>query len=136
MKRFIPLLLVVLAFLYGIPREACACAQKPVETIGSPADDSCCSGGDFESSCQAGPILGKAKDCCKMMVQDLPVAGSSVELLNGTEQLNEVLADLARLFAYVDSKNNEHVAYANRAPPHIRGFGSSDTYLFKRVFLI
>lgn len=136
LKRIIPLFLVLLVFLYGIPREACACAKKSVTLTASPAQHSCCSGDNFESGSEASPLLSKVKDCCRMMVQDVPVVANSIELLNGTEHLKEVLVDLAQLFGFQDPEKNEYVAYSNRAPPHIRGFGSSDTYLFKRVFLI
>lgn len=71
-----------------------------------------------------------------MMGQALPAVANSIELLNNIECLKATLIDLAQLFDFPASDKKEYVAYANRAPPHLRGLGSSDTYLYKRVFLI
>lgn len=66
----------------------------------------------------------------------MPAVANSVELLNSIEYLKASRIDLAQLLGFPASDKKEYVAYTNRAPPHLRGFGSSDTYLYKRVFLI
>lgn len=71
-----------------------------------------------------------------MMGQTSPAVANSIELLNGTERLKVTLLNLAQFDGFFSPEKNEYVAYINRAPPYLCGFGSSDTYLFKRVFLI
>lgn len=91
----------------------------------------------MESCSTSGPLFSKVKDCCGMMGQTSPPAiASSIGLLNDIEHLSVKLVDLARIFSFIDPEQNKHIAYVSRDPPYLRGFGSSDSYLYKRVFLI
>lgn len=65
-----------------------------------------------------------------------PAVASSIQLVGSLEQ------ERVKLFSPFVGSEVEKVVYLgypanmNRAPPRIRGFGSSDTYLFKRSLLI
>lgn len=131
-----PLLLLLLALFYGVPREACSCAQKPDTSTAVAAEHSCCTPNKMESCGASGPLLSKVKDCCGMMGQTTPAIASSIGLLSDIEHLTVKLVDLARTFSFIDPEQNKHIAYVSRDPPYLRGFGSSDSYLYKRVFLI
>lgn len=100
------------------------------------AEHSCCDVKNHAACTAPGPGMWITKPCCGMMNSSAPFVANSIELVGNTEQArakivkSSLIADL------------EHVLYlecvprTNRAPPRIRGFGSSDTYLFKRALLI
>jgi len=71
-----------------------------------------------------------------MMGTSSPALANSIGLLNGIEhiKINSVCFD--QMFNLLKLEKKQHVAYVSRDPPHLRGFGSSDSYLYKRVFLI
>jgi hypothetical protein len=71
-----------------------------------------------------------------MMGTALPAVASSIQLVESPE-LQRI-----RLFSPFVGNEVELIVYqglpanTNRAPPRLRGFGSSDTYLYKRTLLI
>gem|GEM_PF-3419858 len=71
-----------------------------------------------------------------MTARSSPALANSIGLLNGAEHIKINVTCLAQLFSLLEPQQTQHVAYISRDPPYIRGLGSSDSYLYKRVFLI
>jgi hypothetical protein len=71
-----------------------------------------------------------------MMGNASPAVATSIQLVSSPE------LERIKLFSPFIGSEVEKLVYQgspgnmNRAPPRIRGFGSSDTYLFKRTLLI
>lgn len=150
LKHLLPLLLVLLAFFYGTPKEACFCAQAPIPVKVEVSAHSCCQAvvrtiSDEHSCCRpdnsvscskAGSSLYKTKDCCGMMGTSSPALANSIGLLNGMEYIKVNVICLDQMFSLLRLEREQQVAYISRDPPRLRGFGSSDSYLYKRAFLI
>lgn len=72
-----------------------------------------------------------------MVGTGLPAVASSAAVFSNPEWIKVKVANLRGALVDLDKfLGQEAVLGVNRAPPRISGFGSSDTYLFKRVLLI
>jgi hypothetical protein len=70
------------------------------------------------------------------MATSSPAIANSIGLLNGIERIKINVVCLDQMFSLLKVEKKLHVAYISRDPPRLRGLGSSDSYLYKRVFLI
>ncbi len=133
MKHFIPLLLLLVTFFSGFPREACYCLEK-IDISMSADQHSCCGSRMFDCS-EATTSLSNTKNCCGKKNQEFIAIASSIDLGNRPADF-KVRLDILSHLNCVGLEPRDCVPCVNRAPPYLRGFGSSDTYLFKRTFLI
>jgi hypothetical protein len=133
--RRIPIILIVLAVFYGIPRLACTCVADVAMPVVASSEHSCCHAANH---CRGSRFsIGKVRGCCGMQGGSLPaMVGSSLEL---TSSIKAPLIKVMRLLPVQDQTtpaSARRLTALNRAPPGETGLGSSDTYLFKRVLLI
>ncbi|MFN8656819.1 MAG: hypothetical protein U0105_10815 [Candidatus Obscuribacterales bacterium] len=70
------------------------------------------------------------------MANTSPAIANSIGLLNSVERIKINIVCLDQISSLLKVEKKLHVAYISRDPPRLRGFGSSDSYLYKRVFLI
>lgn len=154
LRRFFPILMLFLALFYTVPRINCVCAQNA--TIAAPArqEHRCCkamavtdsvSAGKEHSCCRAANVvqsvrseaqMAATKACCGMMSTSSPVAASSIQLI-GSFELHQIKAFSPFIGNEVKLLLHQGaLANMKRPPPRIRGFGTSETYLFKRTLLI
>jgi hypothetical protein len=135
-KRLVPILLILLAVFYGAPHSACACSQATSVSAEQNTEHSCC-GTQTSSQCtQASAHIGKVSSCCGILGNELPAVTSLTDLLGNAEQVPVKVSNQPVIAALPSFIVQGHESRVNRAPPGIRGFGSSDTYLFKRALLI
>lgn len=99
------------------------------------AEHSCCESMAPSTNCDAA-LIGGLKDCCGMAGKGFPVLATSVGLLNSDHSLKTAFIGNLTAPGITGEEHGQSIADANRAPPIFCGFGSTKTYLFKRVFLI
>lgn len=150
LKRILALLLVVLALPSGVQHPCCCCHQA--EVVATTQGDchelmalapiaasrhSCCRMRSTDIAVlDTDNGLQGFKSCCGMMGQRLPATANSIEMLGHHEKARTNKCIPITLVGSGSFALDESVSQVNRAPPRLRGFGSSDTYLFKRTLLI
>ncbi len=155
LKRLIPLFLAFLALFTTVQQPTCACGNtKPVvHSVVSERD--CCqvaaqpvaSSVVNERSCcrmiQPGKLASKticgvhrSKPCCGMVDRSSPAVANSIRISANPRHLVIQLRSFTHSDLLQWANCQPLVAGINRAPPYLDGFGSSDTYLFKRTLLL
>lgn len=61
---------------------------------------------------------------------------SSISILPESESFADSISILSDLPAFLIAVASDELEHPNRAPPRIRGMGTTKTYLYKQVFLI
>ena len=163
LKRITPLLLVVLALLSLVQRPACCCQQTEALPQSAAAGTDCKSGqaGDCQQSfpaerllaasahscCQVKPAVTSSspcpsgyiqalKHCCGMIGQPAIATATSLPLSGHQGQPRSERCFTLNFIALTALACRQGQSLVNRAPPRLSGFGTSDTYLFKRTLLI
>lgn len=139
LKRIWTLLLVVLALLSVVQHPSCCCLQSQVASTPVTEEHSCCQQQSASNSQNGSQYwLGNSRSCCGIVGRLLPATANSIDLLGLSEEFrikkvcaSTLVAELVNDHIPIDS-----LGWANRAPPRLKGLGTSDTYLFKRTLLI
>ena len=137
MQRLSALFLILLALFIGVPRQACACNEIRQAVS---QEHSCCKKESAQQpSCHAtasDKAVTKCHSCCGMAAnKPIGLANSMSIMPEGEFSTVQVCLpkDQPEFLLSIDSDSPAH---QNRAPPRIRGMGTSKTYLYKRTFLI
>ncbi len=137
MKKLVPLLLLLIAVFYGTPQLSCICKQEAVLPVASSDIHECCKGQEQSPCLATNEHLSKNHSCCGM-VKDAKAAMGS--LVKSVTNLKSEKATFYRAFDTLAQQEQSLCLVSaydmNRAPPRVRGLGTSDTYLFKRTLLI
>lgn len=152
LRQFFPVLMLFLALFYTVPRINCVCAQTAA--VAAPArqehrccraaavaepvgkEHSCCLVASAVQSVWSQAQMAATKACCGMMSTASPAVASSIQLI-GSFDLDQIKVFSPFIGSEVKTLVHQGLlANMNRPPPRIRGFGTSETYLFKRTLLI
>ena len=136
MKRLSVIFLMLLALFVAVPRQACACDEAQAT---QKKQHSCCekkeSSGSCDSSSSKEPVF-KHHSCCGMGADKTISLANSISILPESESFADSISILSDLPAFLIAVASDAPAHPNRAPPRIRGMGTTKTYLYKQVFLI
>lgn len=148
-------MLLFLALFHAVPRINCVCAQTCAQTIAAlvrqehgccqaaavtePVNEehSCCQGVSTAHNKLSSQVqMAATKACCGMMGTASPAVAGSIQLI-GSFDLDQIKVFSPFIGSEVKTLVHQGLlASMNRPPPRIRGFGTSETYLFKRTLLI
>ena len=137
MKRLSVIFLMLLALFIAVPRQACACDEAQVKTVNQ--QHSCCENQTSSSSCHPSAskeAVFKQHSCCGMSADKTISLANSISILPESESLADSISVPGDLPAFLIAIDSDAPAHPNRAPPRIRGMGTTKTYLYKQVFLI
>ena len=137
MKRLSVIFLMLLALFIAVPRQACACDEAQVKTVNQ--QHSCCENQTSSSSCHSTAsreAVFKHHSCCGIGIDKTISLASSISILPESESFADSISILSDLPAFLIAVASDAPAHPNRAPPRIRGMGTTKTYLYKQVFLI
>lgn len=139
MKRLVPFLLILITLFAGVQQPSCCCPVTPATTVQSETkqEHSCCRKAGMENCPASNSVcLTGFKQCCGCGTADAGLSSRAYSL-NLVDDSKELTVKISTIMApWMMGSITCQLPWANRAPPDIRGFGSSKTYLFKRVFLI
>lgn len=148
LRRFFPVLMLFLALFNTVPRIHCVCAAvaepgrqahgccKAVAVAVPVEEHSCCQVATEVQSVGSQAYMAATKACCGMMSTSSPAVASSIQLI-GSFELDQIRVLSPFIGSEVKTLVHQGVlAKMNRPPPRLRGFGTSETYLFKRTLLI
>jgi len=136
-KRLAALLLILLALFIAVPRQACACNGGASHEASQRR--CCCKKKVGQPSCHAAVsehTVIKCHSCCGIVGTEPIALSSSISILPEGEFSAVAISVLSDLPEFLVSIGSDRPANPNRAPPRIRGMGTSKTYLYKRTFLI
>lgn len=134
MHKILITLFLSLAIFHGIPRLSCACDAL---AIAPPSKMQSCCEKEVKSDCCSDVVkISKSKSCCGMMSPVVPGLANSLSLLPDYNPDLLALAFSENSDFLAGTHVADPLARLNRAPPWLKGIGSSKTYLYKRVFLI
>jgi len=138
LKRLFPILLILLSVFYATPREACLCFEKSsITSSTSSSEHSCCKSQESMQCVDMGASVKNVSNCCGMTGRSSPLVANSIDLMGGnSKELQVEIICPDRFGTIAHQLCSEPIAYVNRAPPFLKGMGTSDTYLFKRTLLI
>lgn len=135
-KRCFLLVLAAVALFSGTQQPSCTCYNMQANCISTVNEHECCRANHC-SSLINNICLGKSKHCCGMVNNHVSATGNSVRVISEKkEYLYKLITYTNQVYSLEPVLNRFSLSWTNRAPPDIKGFGSSKTYLYKHVFLI
>ncbi len=152
LKRLFPLFLAILVLLTAVEQPSCACDNTKPSSQGSVRvpprshvaassvmmrEHSCCHmTPTAKFALEATDCVHQSKPCCGMVDKSSPAIANSIRITANPEPRIVKLS----FFSHVDLLHcitcQLPIARINRAPPYLKGLGSSETYLFKRSLLL